>query len=96
MIDRTYDLDLKRFTERGISFDSDTAILELSYSQTADYHPAISFSPQQKIGLSLELFDEFESPSSPQAYVQALPMAKTMTRLSIQSVPLATPVLIRQ
>ncbi len=96
LIDRTFDLDSKKLSDKGIKLENDLAVLEVSYSQEADYYPAITFSPQQKIGLSIELFDASAQPISPQPFVQSLPIATTMTRLSIQPVPLATPILIRQ
>ena len=46
------------------------------------------------LGLQL-LFDESEEPIDPQPALQALPIAATMNRLSIQSTEIRTPIVIR-
>lgn len=96
LIERIYELDPKKLANREITLETDGVVLELLYSQEADYYPGITFNPQQRVGLCIELLDASENPISPQAFVQSLPIATTMTRLSAQPVPLATPILIRQ
>jgi hypothetical protein len=70
-------------------------LLELSYEQIADYHLGMVFTPQQRIAFAAELFDKAELPISPQAALQALPSAVTMTRLSIPPQSIKTPVIVR-
>jgi hypothetical protein len=69
--------------------------LELEYRETADYSPGIDFTPQQRVAFAAELFDAGETPLSPQGFLQALPIAATMTRLSIQPVVVRNPVIIK-
>lgn len=92
LIDRTY--DLKRLPA-GVRIDGDMWLIELSYDQMADYCPAIAFSPQQRVSFAAELFDESEEPVSPQAMLQALPIAQTMQRLSIPQAAVQTPIVLR-
>ncbi|MFN7979211.1 MAG: S8 family serine peptidase [Vicinamibacterales bacterium] len=92
LIDRAYDL---RKLPKGVVVSGDMWLLELSYDQTADYHLGMVFTPQQRVGCAIELYDAEESLTSPQSYLQALPTASTMTRLSISPQPITAPVLVR-
>jgi len=92
LIDRVYDL---RRLPKGVAVSGDMWLLELSYEQTADYHLGMIFTPQQRIGCAIELYDAEDTPTSPQSYLQALPAAATMTRLSLSPQPITTPVLVR-
>jgi hypothetical protein len=89
MIDRKYDL---RKLPKGVKVEGDIWLIELSYDQIADYHSAITFNPQQRVA---EIYDDSDAPESPQSAVQALPAALTMTRLSVQARPIASPVVVR-
>jgi len=92
MIDRKYDL---RKLPRGVTVEGDIWLIELSYDQIADYHSAITFNPQQRVAFAAEVYDDSDAPESPQSAVQALPTALTMTRLSVQARPIASPVVVR-
>lgn len=90
--DRTY--NLRRIPD-DIKIDGDMWLLELAYEQIADYFPGMTFSPQQRVSFAAELFDAGETPVSPQAALQSLPIAETMNRLSIPSAVVRTPVILR-
>jgi hypothetical protein len=92
MIDRKYDL---RRLPKDVAVEGDIWLIELSYSQIADYHSAITFNPQQRVAFAAEIYDDSDAPESPQSAVQALPAALTMTRLSVQARPIAPPVVVR-
>lgn len=92
LIDRLYDLQK---LPKGVTISGDMWLLELSYEQTADYHLGMVFTPQQRVAFAAELFDEAEAPVSPQAALQALPAAVTMTRLSIPPQSIKIPVVVR-
>jgi hypothetical protein len=91
LLDRLY--DLRRLS--GDDVDGELWVLELEYRETADYSPGIDFTPQQRVAFAAELFDAGETPLSPQGFLQALPIAATMTRLSIQPVVVRNPVIIK-
>lgn len=66
---------------------SDSCLLELSYShpQMAPYPGSFIVNPQQRIGIAFELFDDDgENPVSPHSFVQSLPVAASLARLSVQ------------
>jgi hypothetical protein len=92
LVDRLY--DLKRLPD-DIKPSGDMWLLEISYSIIADHYPAIDFSPMQRVAFAAELFDEDEEPLSPQSAIQALPIAKTMQRLSVTAVPVRNLVALR-
>jgi len=70
-------------------------LIELSYEEIAPYPPGMDFDPRQRVALAAELFDEGAKRSDPQPAMQALPVAASMTRLSIQPTPIRSPVVIR-
>lgn len=74
--------------------DSDLWTLELSYEQIGEYHPALDFPPQQRVGIAIEIYDRTQH-ASPQPAMQALPVAQTMTRLSVPPLISRTPILLR-
>ena len=53
------------------------------------------FNPQQRIAFAAELYDESEEPLSPQAFLQALPIAASMNRFSMNVNLVRTPVMVR-
>jgi hypothetical protein len=69
VIDRQYDL---RKLPKDVTPEGDAWLLELSYSQIADYYPGQEFSVQQRVAFAAELFDGAEKPVSPQEFMQAL------------------------
>lgn len=92
LLDRTYDL---RKLPQGVTVEGDMWLLELSYEQIADYHLGMVFTPQQRVAFVAELFDLGDVPISPQTAIQSLPVAITMTRLSVPPQSIKTPVVIR-
>ena len=73
----------------------DTWLIELSYEEIAPYPAGMDFDPRQRVAFAAELFDAAATRADPQPAMQALPIATTMTRLSIQPTQLRTPVIIR-
>ncbi|MFC1643187.1 S8 family serine peptidase [Myxococcota bacterium] len=92
---RDFDLRKKKRAEQEIRPTSDLWILEVSYKQVADYLSSMEFSPQQRVGLALELSDDVEEPTSPQIAVQAMPTVQSMIRLSTSAIPITIPVKAR-
>jgi hypothetical protein len=91
-IDRTYDL---RKGMGNAAPDGDTWLLELAYQQIADYYPGITFNPQQRVAFAAEIFDSGEEPLNAQSFIQSLPIASTMVRLSIPPQAAKAPVIVR-
>lgn len=75
--------------------DDNIWMLEFSYDEIAPYLPATDFDPRQRVAFAAELVDQGENPLSPQAAIQLLPIAASMTRLSIQPTPVRTPIIIK-
>jgi hypothetical protein len=73
----------------------DLWLLELSYNEIFGYPPPTEFHPRQRIAFAAELIDEAEAPIDPQQAMQNLPIAASMTRLSIQPAAIRMPVMIR-
>jgi hypothetical protein len=94
VIDRRYKL-AKHKADGDKPAPSDLWLLELSYEDIAPYYPGIDFDPRQRIAFAAELLDLGEKPVDPQAALQALPAAASMTRLSVQAVPIRSPVIVR-
>jgi len=88
-IDRVYDL------KKMENVTGDSWFLEISYKEIADYIVGQTFDPQQRVGLAAELYDASDTPVSPQEFVQALPVASSMNRLSIPPVVMRTPIMLR-
>ena len=64
LVDR-HDLDLKRLKEKGLAFDDDAVVVEVSYSQkrnTIRNH----FQSATASGRGSQLFDNDQEPVSPQ------------------------------
>lgn len=94
VIDRRY--SLSRYKPKGeLPSEGDIWLIELSYAEIAPYAPAIDFDSRQRVAFAAELFDAGSSAVDPQQALQALPIAATMTRLSVQPVPVRSPVIIR-
>ena len=82
LIERTYAISGNARTE----FEkNDACLLELKYThlEMAEY-PAgfLDFTPQQRISLAFEIHDAQAGGPSPHVYVQALPVAASLNRLS--------------
>lgn len=67
--------------------DSDLCLMELKYSnvQMAPYPGSLNISPQQRVGIAFELVDLAEEPVSPHQFIQSLPVAESLNRLTIQT-----------
>lgn len=94
LLERRFDLK-KMPTDFSEDDSEDTWLIELSYEQIGEYHPAMVFPPQQRVAFVAELYDEGSAAVSPQRALQALPISKSMTRLSVPPVVARTPVVLR-
>lgn len=74
---------------------NDLWTVELSYDHIADYYPGLDFSPQQRVAFAVELFDRGETKATPQAAIQAMPIAQSLHRLSIPPQIVRAPVVLR-
>jgi hypothetical protein len=94
VIDRSY--KLQRFKPDGENpANTDIWLLEISYEEISPYPPGGNFDPRQRVAFAAELQDQDENPVDPQSILQKLPIAVTMTRLSIQPTPIRTPIIVR-
>lgn len=95
-LDRLYRLDSESLGNAGIPVpDDDSWVLDVSYEEIADYTATIEFSPHQRVGIAMELFDDSAVPESPQRAMQALPSVQTMTRLTVPENRIANPIVVR-
>lgn len=94
LIDRNFDIHPDNL-EPEFTLTDELWVLEADYEEIGEYPPGMTISPQQRIGAVIELVDEAEAPVSPQSYVQALPIAAELDRLSAMATPLMTPIAIR-
>lgn len=96
LLDRGYALGAETLAKSKLTApESDFWLLELSYKEIAEYSAVVEFSRQQRVGVAMELWDDGEEPESPQAAMQALPQAVTMTRLTIPENRIANPIFVR-
>jgi hypothetical protein len=96
LVDRTFDISLRTLAEKKFEPVDADWVLECDYEEVGEYPPAMTISNQQRVGVVVELWDEAEQPVSPQAFVQALPVALELNRLSVLQHPLEVPVVIKQ
>jgi len=61
-------------------------VLEFSYSQAAAYAAGHIVPTSQRVAFAAEIWDEAETPLEPHSFVQSLPIASTLIRLSNTSV----------
>ena len=54
LLERLFNL---RNLPAGTNVEGDFWLMEIAYEQTADYHPAMTFPPQQRVAFAAELFD---------------------------------------
>lgn len=94
VIDRQYRLSRYKPGEEKAA-ESDMWLLELSYDEVAPYTPGMDFDPRQRVAFAAELYDLGDSSVDPQAAMQALPIAATMNRLSIQPQAIRSPIIVR-
>ncbi len=76
---RTWKLDKARKKEM---VESDLWILEFSYSQAAAYAAGHVVPPSQRVAVAAEIWDDDETPLDPHGFVQSLPIAWSLVRLS--------------
>ncbi len=93
-IDRRYNLTrYKPGNEKEA--EGDTWLIDLSYEEIAPYPPGMDFDPRQRVAFAAELYDAAATRADPQPAMQALPIAASMTRLSVQPAPIRNPVIVR-
>jgi hypothetical protein len=96
LLDRRYDLGTALLEKAKVTLpEGDVWLLEVSYKEIADYAATIEFSPHQRVGIAMELADEGDEPVTPQAALQALPQALTMTRLTVPENRIPNPIIVR-
>jgi hypothetical protein len=92
LLDRLYNLSK---LPPGLTLEGDSWLIEISYEQIAEYHPAMTFPPQQRVAFAAELFDRGAKRFSPQRSLQSLPATKTMTRLTVPPTAVRMPVVLK-
>jgi hypothetical protein len=92
LLERLYNL---RKLPPNLSVEGDSWLIEINYEQTAEYHPAMTFPPQQRVAFAAELFDNGGKNVSPQNRLQALAITTTMTRLTIPPAVARFPVVLK-
>ena len=93
-IDRQYSL-LRYKPGADKAAEGDLWLMEISYEEIAPYPPATTLTLRERVAFAAELVDRGEAAVDPQAAMQALPIAASMTRLSIQSVALRSPIIVK-
>lgn len=94
VIDREYALEqYKPGATKGAT--DNMWMLEFSYDETGPYLAATDFDPRHRVAFAAELVDRGANLVSPQEAIQALPIATTMNRLSIQPTAVRTPIIVK-
>ncbi len=89
---RTWNFEKAR--ARGGTPEGDAWTLEFSYSEIAAYAAGHFVSPPQRLAFAAEIWDENEAPLDPHTYIQSLPIAPTLIRLSNTAAWLPQPITI--
>ena len=76
---RTWKLDKAREKK---TVEGDFWVLEFSYSEIAAYAAGHNVPQSQRVALAAEIWDAGETPIEPHSFVQSLPVAATLVRLS--------------
>ena len=76
---RAWQLDKAR---KKKTVESDLWVLEFNYSQAAAYAAGHTVPPSQRVAFAAEIWDEAEIPLNPHSFVQSLPIASSLVRLS--------------
>jgi hypothetical protein len=92
MIERFY--NLHNFPDE-VEVEGNSWLLEISYEQIAEYHPGMTFPPQQRVAFAAELVDQGTTKLSPQTALQSLAETQTMTRLTIPPTVSRLPVVLK-
>lgn len=95
IVDRTFNIAPAHLEEKGFLVADAMWIVEAEYAQVGAYVVGRVTPDAQRVGVVLELFDADEDGVSPQAFVQALPVAAQMKRLSLPDLTIQTPIPIR-
>jgi hypothetical protein len=91
LLDKVYDLGADRLKKLR---DSDEWVLEVAYEDVAPYPPLMRVDEEQRVSVVFELFDQGDSPVSPQSAVQAMSLTKTMVQLGGMKQPIWSPIRI--
>ncbi|MHB8956034.1 MAG: S8 family serine peptidase [Pirellulaceae bacterium] len=94
VINRQYALDRYK-PGLAKAAESDLWLLEISYEEISSYPAATDFDPRQRVAFAAELVDTGAAAVDPQAAMQAVPIAATMNRLSIQPTPIRSPIIVK-
>lgn len=92
LLERVYNL---RKLPSDAKVEGDFWLIEIAYEQNADYHPAMTFPPQQRVAFAAELADRGGRRLSPQSALQSLPAAKTMMRLTVPPTVARLPIVLK-
>jgi hypothetical protein len=92
LIERSFNL---RKLPSDVKAEGDSWLIEIAYTQIAEYLAAMSFPPQQRVAFAAELVDLGLKKLSPQPHLQALTVTKTMTRLTVPPTATRLPVILR-
>jgi hypothetical protein len=93
-LDRTYNLSRYK-PDSAKAAEDDMWLLQLSYDEIATYAPGMDFDPRQRVAFAAELYDAGKDPVDPQHAMQALPIASSMNRFSVQPTPIRSPIILR-
>lgn len=92
LLERHYNL---RKVPAGFRAEGNFWLIEIAYEQIAEYLASMTFPPQQRVAFAAELSDGGSKHLSPQPHLQALPVASSMTRLTIPPTTIRMPVILR-
>lgn len=95
LIDRSWGISTESLASKNLSLSDAYWILECEYEEVGEYPPAMTVSPQQRVGVVIELLDRSENPTSPQYFIQSLAIAAELTRLSVPQYPATQPVTLK-
>lgn len=95
IVDRTFKIGPAHLEEKGYPVADEMWIVEAEYAQVGEYVLGRVTPDAQRVGVVLELFDAEEDGVSPQAFVQALPIAEQLKRLSVPDLPIPIPIPVR-
>ena len=92
LLERIYDL---RKLPLHAKVEGDFWLIEIAYEQAAEYHPAMTFPPQQRVAFAAELADLGQRRLSPQPALQSLSATTTMTRLTVPPTVARLPIVLK-
>ena len=73
--------DLGKAREKDL-LEDDLWTIELTYSHQAAYSAGHNVPPSQRVSFVAEIWDDAEDPLEPHSFIQSLPIASTLVRLS--------------